>query len=237
MHLKSFVLALLFAVTPCYSFAAGTTVSGTVIFEGKAPTAPVLDTRGEKYCHELHQDSPLYADGAAIGPKGEFAWIFVWIDNPPAGDYPPPKVPAYLSQKNCRYEQPVFGLMTGQDLEIHNNDETTHNVRGFPKFNKIFNFGQPPGLPPRHRSFDVAEAPMKIKCDVHSWMKSYAFVMDHPFFAVTDESGAFTIKDLPAGTYTLKTWHEMLGELSQEITVTGTPFEGVAFAYKRPEKK
>ncbi|MFP6583375.1 MAG: carboxypeptidase regulatory-like domain-containing protein [Candidatus Hydrogenedentota bacterium] len=161
----------------------------------------------------------------------------MWIDNPPAGDYLPPEQPAILSQKNCRYEQPVLGFMAGQPLKMHNNDDTTHNVRGFPKNNKLFNFGQPPGLPPRHRTFENPEKPLKIKCDVHRWMLSYAFVMDHPFFAVTDEEGHFQIDGLPAGTYTVKTWHEKLGELSHEINVAADPVSGVAFTYKRPVKK
>jgi hypothetical protein len=218
---------------------ATSSISGTVIFEGKPPTPPILDTRGEKFCKELHEHNPLRADGAEIGPKGEFAWIFVWIDNPPAGDYKAPTTSAYLSQKGCRYEQPVLAFMTGQELKIHNNDDTTHNVRGFPKNNKIFNFGQPPGLPPRSRTFANAETPIKIKCDVHSWMKSFAFVMDHPFFAVTDTEGKFKIDNLPKGIYTLKTWHEKLGELSQQIVVGDEDgsIDGVGFSYKRPNKK
>ncbi|MFP6614850.1 MAG: hypothetical protein VCB26_00470 [Candidatus Hydrogenedentota bacterium] len=230
-------ITLLLALSAVPGFTAGTSVSGTVIFEGKAPVPPILDTRGEAFCKEMHEKNPLRADGAEIGPKGEFAWIFVWIDNPPEGNYPAPTESAYLSQKNCRYEQPVLAFMTLQKLMIHNDDDTTHNVRGFPRNNKIFNFGQPPGLPPRNRTFKNAEMPLKIKCDVHSWMKSFAFVMDHPFFAVTDMAGAFKIDDLPLGTYTLKTWHEKLGELSREITVKDTALEEIAFTYRRPTKK
>ena len=235
--MKHLATLLLLSICALNAQADSTTVSGTVLFEGKPPTPPVIDTRGDKYCVELHKDNPLHADGAAIGANGEFQWIFVWIDNPPEGDYLPPEEPALLTQKNCRYEQPVLALMAGQPLEMHNNDDTTHNVRGFPKNNKIFNFGQPPGLPSRHRTFPNAEKPLKIKCDVHRWMLSYAFVMDHPFFAVTDEKGQFTIQGLPAGNYTLKTWHDKLGELQQEITVGKDALGGLSFTYKRPARK
>lgn len=234
--IKAIRLSIL-AVTAIPAFAAGANISGTVIFEGKPPTPPILDTRGEQFCKKMHEINPLRADGAEIGSNGEFAWIFVWIDDPPEADYPAPAKSAYLSQKNCRYEQPVLALMTGQKLMIHNNDDTTHNVRGFRKNNRIFNFGQPPGLPPRTRTFKNPEMPLKIKCDVHSWMKSYAFVMDHPFFAVTDNAGKFKIDNLPRGTYTLKTWHEKLGELSQKITIQEAAIEGLTFTYRRPTKK
>lgn len=208
-------------------------VTGLVRFEGTPPKLAPIDTKADKYCLEMHKDAPLFTDEATIGANGEFAWIFVWIDNPPKKDYPVPTEPVVLEQYGCKYVQSVFGIRMGQTLEIRNNDKTTHNVRGFPKYNRVFNFGQQPGLPPRTRVFDHVEMPMKIKCDVHAWMKAHCFVMDHPFFAVTGLDGKYTIKDLPAGTYTLKAWHERLGELQQQITVTdGAPAQG-DFTFKK----
>ena len=43
-------------------------------------------------------------------------------------------------------------------------------------------------------------------------MSAYIVVADSPFVAVSDESGAFTIHGVPAGTYTVTVWHEALGE-------------------------
>ena len=45
------------------------------------------------------------------------------------------------------------------------------------------------------------------------------WVFDHPFFAVTNEQGAFAIPDLPPGIFVLKAWHEDGGIKSQEIVV------------------
>ena len=218
-------------------FAEGVGVSGKVIFEGKPPKPRPINTRSDDdHCENLYKDKPLYADGATIDSKGGFADIFVWIDNPPSRMYAPPKTPRILSQEGCRYTTPVFGMMVGQTLEVQNNDDTTHNVRGFAKANRTFNFGQPPGLPPRTRVFKNPEFPIKIKCDVHSWMQSYGFVMEHPFFAVTGVDGSFEIANVPAGTYVLKAWHDKLGELEQEITVTGSALPGAKFRYRRPSR-
>jgi len=50
---------------------------------------------------------------------------------------------------------------------------------------------------------------MKLQCDAgHTWMNGWIYVFDHPFFAVTDDEGAFAIRDVPPGTYTLELWHE-----------------------------
>lgn len=232
---SSFVVPVLVVLAASASFGDTATVdvSGFVKFDGKAPKRQPIPVDADDYCKLMHADAPLLTDDPIIGPKGEFANIFVWIDNPPKGDYPPPKEPVELDQFGCRYTTHVFGMMVGQTLMVQNNDKTTHNVRGFPENNRTFNFGQPPGLAPRTRVFDSPEMPMKIKCDVHGWMQSFCFVMEHPFFAVTGEDGRFTIKNVPPGHYTLKAWHERLGELQQEITVGSQAVTGADFTFRR----
>jgi hypothetical protein len=211
-------------------------VAGIVTFDGPPPKLVPIETKADPYCVSMHSEKPLFSDEATIGPKGEFAWIFVWISNPPKGDYPVPAEPVTVDQFGCRYSLPVFGIRIGQTLQFANSDKTTHNVRGFPRNNRVFNFGQPPGLAPRTRVFDKAEMPLKIKCDVHGWMKAFCFVMDHPFFAVTGPDGTFAIQGLPAGTYTLKAWHERLGELEQQITVTDGASAEADFTFRRIRK-
>jgi uncharacterized protein (DUF2141 family) len=75
-----------------------------------------------------------------------------------------------------------------------------------------------------------------IKCDFHPWMEAYLFVMDHPYFAVTDEMGQFKIVGLPAGEYTLAAWHEELGEQEKKITVDATGSLDVSFSFTRPKQ-
>lgn len=57
-----------------------------------------------------------------------------------------------------------------------------------------------------------------VRCDVHGWMRSYLWVDDHPYHAVSAEDGSFRIENVPAGSYSLNSWHEVLG--NQEFTVT-----------------
>ena len=75
-----------------------------------------------------------------------------------------------------------------------------------------------------------------MHCDFHRWMRAYIFVMEHPFFAVTDEAGQFEIKDLPDDAYTLAIWHETFGKREKEITVGKNGIKGLAFTYKSKGK-
>jgi hypothetical protein len=60
---------------------------------------------------------------------------------------------------------------------------------------------------------------IKVSCDLHAWMVAYIVVTPHSYFAMTQSNGAFEIKDVPPGKYTLKVWHETLGEESRKIKV------------------
>ncbi|HMG73899.1 MAG TPA: carboxypeptidase-like regulatory domain-containing protein [Pyrinomonadaceae bacterium] len=48
---------------------------------------------------------------------------------------------------------------------------------------------------------------------------AYVGVFSHPFFAVSDSKGAFTIEGLPPGNYTFAAWHEEFGEKSFDVTI------------------
>jgi Carboxypeptidase regulatory-like domain len=70
-----------------------------------------------------------------------------------------------------------------------------------------------------------------VKCNVHAWMHAYIGVVEHPFFAVTDSNGRFSISNLPPGTYTVEVWQERFGPRSQQITVAPKETKEVTFTY------
>jgi hypothetical protein len=112
-------------------------------------------------------------------------------------------------------------MTVGQDLSVKNSDGFLHNVHSLAVENPAFNFGQPNKNPGQK----VPEQPkitetFRVKCDVHPWMSAYIGVFEHPFHAVSDEDGKYTIKGtLPDGEYTLVAWHEKFGEKEEQITI------------------
>ena len=50
--------------------------------------------------------------------------------------------------------------------------------------------------------------PMPISENIHNWMSGWWLVLDHPYFAVTDERGNFAIRDVPTGPQKIVVWHE-----------------------------
>jgi hypothetical protein len=67
-------------------------------------------------------------------------------------------------------------------------------------------------------------------------MFAYIGVVEHPWFAVTDENGNFTLPPgLPAGQYSLSAVHVKAGELSQPITVGDGNGQPVNFIFDLPK--
>ena len=78
----------------------------------------------------------------------------------------------------------------------------------------------------------------QFKCDIHPWMSAYCAVMEHPFFATTDENGNFEITGLPDGDYVITTWAERFKKgQDKRVTIKDGETKEVEFVFKRPQKK
>jgi plastocyanin len=173
------------------------------------------------------------SDTAIVDEKGRIANVFVYVrDGLPNAVYETPAAPVVLDQSGCQYEPHVFGVFVGQAVEIRNSDPTPHNVHAVPTANSEFNFSEQPSAAPVTKTFDKPEIGLPLSCNLHRWMRAYANVVTHPFFAVTGEDGAFELRGLPAGTYTIEAWHEEFGRQTQQVTISGAkPSALAAFTF------
>ena len=198
----------------------GGTVTGMVKFTGTAPANPSIDMSEEAACKAKHTGAVV--DPQVVVGNGMLANAFFYVKSGlPAGTtYPVPSTPATIDQDGCLYHPRIFGVMVGQPIEIRNSDPVLHNIKAVPTANRGFNISQPTAGMKTTRTFATAEVMVPFQCNVHGWMHAYVGVLTHPFYAVSGEDGAFTIKGLPAGTYELEAWHEKLGTRTMTVTVT-----------------
>ncbi|MFL6245577.1 MAG: carboxypeptidase regulatory-like domain-containing protein [Thermoanaerobaculia bacterium] len=218
------------AATPA-AVADAATLGGMVKFEGAAPKMGAVQMGADPYCASQHP-TPQPDEEVVVGPGGELANVIVFVKEV-AGNYPAPATPAVLDQKGCHYVPHVTAVQVGQPIEIKNSDATLHNVHAMPEVNAQFNEGQPVQGMVSTKKFDKAEMkPFRIKCDVHGWMKSYMAVLPHPYHAVSQMNGTFSIPNLPPGNYTLVAWHEKYGQQEQQVTVGPKEQKQVTFTFK-----
>ncbi len=196
------------------SVAHAAAIVGTVIYTGDVDEHRKVPVTIDQYiCGKEKEPEDL-----VVGPRRGVRSVVLWLENPPPGakwENPPTKVE--MDQKGCIFVPHVVIVPTGGTVDFLNSDRLLHNLHSAPKANPAFNRTQPKGrtIPVVFTKPDI----VRIGCDLHSWMRGWVVVAGHPFYAVTDETGAFTLPDVPAGKYTLQIWHETLGTTSREVVV------------------
>lgn len=179
------------------------TIRGRVTLKGTPPPEVVFTP--DSLCGKL-PSTPKTTHLYVISTNGGWANVFVYIRSGLEGKkFPVPSQPAVLDQVNCEFEPAVLGLMVNQELLIRNSDPVRHNVHAFTqdKNNQAFNLMQDPGST-IEKNFAAAEIPLAVRCDMHPWMFAWIGVTDHPFFAVTDRDGNYSITNVPPGDYVVE---------------------------------
>ena len=207
--------------------ATTASVSGTVTFGGVAPKGQKIDMSQDAACKGNNMAETIVAS------DGKLANVFVYVKEG-VGDrtFEAPKDSVTIDQKGCQYHPHVLGVMTGQNIEIRNDDETTHNIHPTPKDNREWNESQPPKAAAIEKNFAREEVMLPVKCNQHPWMKMYVNVVKTPFFAVTGADGKYEIKGLPPGEYTLAFVQEKLGEQTQKVTLAAKDSKTVDQGFK-----
>lgn len=185
-------------------------------------------------CAAINKGKRVLQEIVVTSAEGDLANVFVTVQ----GTFPrvpvPPE-PVTIDQVGCIYTPRVVGARVGQTLQVRNSDRLLHNVHSLSASNS-FNIGQPlAGMVYQFRLKDE-ENMLPLKCDVHRWMTTYIGVVSHPYFAVSGGGGTFEIANVPVGTYTIKTWHERYGNLTQPVRVRSGATTTVNFAYTGAEK-
>ena len=156
-----------------------------------------------------------------VSGDGSLKNVFVHVKDglDPTYSFSIPTEAVVLDQKGCIYTPRVIGVRVGQAIEIVNSDPTLHNVHAMPMQNQEFNKGQPFQGMRERQVFTVPEVMVRFMCNVHGWMAAHVGVVEHPFFAVTDDAGKFELKGIPPGTYTIEAWHEKFGRATERVTI------------------
>jgi len=197
----------------------GGSVTGIVRYVGSPPARGVLEvTKDTAVCGA----NAKLATDLVVGPSGGLQYAVVSLQGITAGkpfDGPPP----ILDQRGCEYAPHVVVVPAGRELTILNSDGVLHNIHTASLHpgaaaNPPVNRAQPKFKTSITETFAEPEI-LRATCDVHGWMKGWIVVAAHPYYAVTDAQGRFTLADVPSGAYQLQVWHETLGEHREPVSV------------------
>jgi plastocyanin len=207
-------------------------MAGKVLFTGKRQPPKRIDMDEDPQCAAAHH-GPAFDESLVVSKSGALANVFVYIRQGLEGKQFRPSAEAVtVDQRGCWFHPRVVGIQTGQPLTVKNSDPVTHNIHPKARMNREWNQSQSPGVEPFTKRFARPEIMIRVKCDIHAWMRAWIGVVDNPYFAVTGADGRFEIGNVPAGEYTLEAWQEVLGKQEQKVTVTAAGKTDVAFTFK-----
>lgn len=227
------------AVAPPTTPATSGSISGIVHFDGNAPARIPIDVSADPGCLQ-----PSLPNLSALPNLTEqivvndhlLANVYVYIKSG-APNYiaAPGSRPALLNQKGCRYTPHVLAIQQGGSVAFLNSDATVHNIHTMPNMsgNASTDITEPANSSaPRTQAFPASEVMIPVRCNNHPWMSAFINVAPNPWYAVTNNEGAFNISGLPAGTYTLAAVHEKLGEQDIQITIKPKSVADASFTFK-----
>ncbi len=197
----------------------GGKISGVVKFEGEVPEKKKLEiTKDQSVCGVTDK----YDESLVVSEGMELKNTIVYLMDISQGKDFDKDTKVELDQKNCRFNPHVQIIPVGKGLTVLNNDKATHNVHIFGTSKNGTSINKQQTRNRKRMKLSAAksaEGPIEVKCDIHGWMKAWVAYVPHPYFAVTNEKGEFTLEDVPPGEYKLGYWHETIGTNNKEPVV------------------
>ena len=224
---RLFAAILATVVSPALMFAG--TISGKVTYTGTPVKQKPIDMSKEPSCAKQHA-SPVNTETVVTGAGNTLENVVVYI-SAGADDANAPSQAVTFTQKGCQYLPHVLAMHTGQELQVVNDDQTSHNIHPLAKVNREWNKSQPPGSPAIQDKFDQPEF-ISVKCNIHPWMHGWFVVLKTNHYSISKDDGGFSLPNLPPGKYTVTAWHEDYGTQTQDVTITGNETKAIDFSFK-----
>jgi plastocyanin len=191
--------------------ACAGTITGTV--RAQAKEGADQDLSGGKY------DSRKYKFAERIDYAALRDFV-VCIDQPFTNSLPRPAKPAeVITQKDATFKPHVLPIMVGTRVKWPNYDNIFHNVFSVSE-TKEFDLDLYKGQAPEEKvpTFDKPGR-VDVYCSIHKNMHCIIYVVENPYFALTDAKNQYAITNVPPGKYRLKAWHERMPSQVREVTV------------------
>ncbi|HEY9449758.1 MAG TPA: hypothetical protein VIQ74_15460 [Gemmatimonadaceae bacterium] len=148
--------------------------------------------------------------------------VVVWLADARSGKPLPVERRYQIMSDDCELEPRVQAAVVGGMLNVRNEDPAEHRVsflRGGDTVTSVRenDAGQ---VVPTGKVL-AREGLVQARSDTYPWSRAWIRVFDHPYYAVTNRDGTFTIDSVPPGTYRLMAWEARLGKREQQVMVNG----------------
>jgi tetratricopeptide (TPR) repeat protein len=142
----------------------------------------------------------------------------------------------------CRANNYIIGIKNSENILIENTDPIQHEIATYEVRNIYSNqISNRPVIP---KSSQVRAAFVRhdanefnIKCNLHPFLQTHGYLVDNPYYTVTDSGGNFTIEDIPPGTYEVVAWHTYIPQKKGTITITAKGETEINFEFDGADER
>ena len=185
----------------------GGTITGSVKWAGAVPKLSTIAINKDPEVCDPKAEKKRDLERLVIGSNGGVANTVVFLKDITKGKAMDlPETRQFLNQKTCRYEPHVLLVPGNGTLQLKSSDPVLHTVHmsGASDYNLPFPFANQTMSRTMNR-----EGVVDLRCNAgHVWMNAEMLVVNHPYYAVTDEDGNFKLTNVPPGEYEIEAWHE-----------------------------
>ena len=227
---------------PGLRVGVATAVVLVLLGRGHAPAAqsvPVASVRGRVSIGipvSTRRPTNAYSRAAqstsALAPPSELTNVIVYLKDAPPQVVRPGK--AEVRQIGETFIPRAVAVTVGSEVSFPNDDPFYHNVFSLSR-PRTFDLGRYPHGQTRSVKFDKPGL-VRVFCQIHSHMSASVMVFSHPWYAVPDAEGRFSLADVPAGTRELTAWHERLGETTLSVRLDAGRSSTVEFMLPVPRQ-
>ena len=205
----------------------GAVLRGTVTFQGTVPEPKEFELRrypDRAFCGAISDgEGNRLLKEVNIGQSGGLKDVVVVVEGVQGGK-PFTFTNARIESDVCEFLPFVTVVSDKRELTVINLDPVSHDIQGYTYDQSGVDIVlHRPSLTATGTTDIVhlvkGRKVLTMQCGMHPYMQSWGYAIDNPYYAVTDQDGAYSIGDLPPGTYSVKAWHPILGVQERELTV------------------
>ena len=142
----------------------------------------------------------------------------------------------------CRADRYVIGAKNGENIMVENTDPIQHEIATYEVRNIYSDQTSNRPVPPKSsqvRSVFVRNDADEyiIKCNLHPFLQTHAYLVQNPYYTVSDSEGNFSIENIPPGTYEVIAWHPYIQRQKQTITISKKGETSINFDFNGKEEK
>lgn len=209
------------------SVSDGGTVRGKVRFKGALPAPKEFELRrypDRAFCGAIfNRDGWRLLQEVNVGQAEGLKDVVVIVEGVSQGK-PFTFTEAQVEANVCQFLPFVTVVSDKRQLTVTNRDPVSHDIQGYTYDEAGVDIVLHRPSLTKTGTTDVVHLVkgrkvFTMQCGMHPYMQNWGYAIDNPYYAVTDLDGAFTIGELPPGTYKMKAWHPTLGTQEREVTV------------------